>query len=102
MVAETGEPMAETLDTANMSVDEQWENFLATVLSHVTNPIQIEETRRGFYAGFYAALTSTSHAARENQTEDEGVIQLEKWYAECEQFFREITVEHYGEQPPRH
>ena len=94
--------MAEILDTANMSVAEQWDDFCAVVMSGVTNPVQIEEMRRGFYAGFFAALTSTSHAARENQTEDEAVIQLQKWHDECEQFFREVTVEHYGEKPPRH
>ena len=84
------------------TVAEQWEDFRQSTMPHVTDEIQIEEMRRGYFSGFFSGLVSMSNMASGPRTEDEGAAEIEKWMNECTQFFHELTVEHYGERPPKH
>lgn len=89
MVEPTRESV-ETVGSATATVAEQWEEFRRSTMRGVTNPVQIEEMRRGFYAGFIASISSMSQAADAFESEDEGAAQVEKWLRECQQFFVEL------------
>jgi hypothetical protein len=53
-------------------------------------PVQIEETRRAFYAGSYITLMSIATGIEEDTPDDEGVVMLERLKAECETFLANV------------
>jgi hypothetical protein len=67
----------------------QWDDYFVKVLlgSGVTNSVQIQETRRAFYAGAYALLMLLSRIASDDVTEESGVEYLEACRRECQAFY---------------
>lgn len=63
-----------------------WLLFRATVLHEVTNPIQIEETRRGFYAGAGACFELMMRVSVGEVSEDQGAAMLAKLQEELDGF----------------
>ena len=69
------------------TVAESWATYQAKVLPPKAGPIQIEETRRAFYAGVYFCLVNLAYNIGDDSTDEEqGVVELEKLKAECEAY----------------
>ena len=71
---------------AAVTVFDMWTTFRSEVLREITNPIQIEETRRGFYAGAAAMLDLMVRVAPDDVSEDQGVEMLEALHQELRAF----------------
>lgn len=69
-----------------VTVFDIWRTYRGEVLAHVTNPIQIEETRRGFYAGAAAMLDLMMRVSPDDVSEDRGVEMLEALAQELRAF----------------
>lgn len=59
------------------TVFDTWTIYRNEVLKNITNPVQIEETRRGFYAGVAAMLDLMMKVSPDDVSEDRGVEMLE-------------------------
>jgi hypothetical protein len=69
------------------TVAESFATYRAKVMPPTAGPVQIEETRRAFYAGVYFCLMNLAYNIGDDSTDEEqGVIELEKLKAECEAF----------------
>jgi hypothetical protein len=69
------------------TVAEAFEDYRTHVLPQGAPPIQIEETRRAFYAATYLTLMHLMNdIGSEATSEEEGVAHLEALKAECEGF----------------
>ncbi len=74
------------------TVFEMWTTFRNEALREIVNPIQIEETRRGFYAGAASMLELMMRVSPDDVSEDRGVEMLEALHQELRAFatdFRE-------------
>jgi hypothetical protein len=69
-----------------VTVFDMWTTFRGEVLQEITNPIQIEETRRGFYAGAAAMLDLIVRVTPDDVSEDQGVEMLEALHQELRAF----------------
>jgi hypothetical protein len=69
------------------TVAESWATYQTHVLPPKAGPVQIEETRRAFYAGVYFCLMNLAYNIGDASTDEEqGIVELEKLKAECEAF----------------
>jgi len=69
------------------TVAESWATYQTHVLPREASPVQIEETRRAFYAGVYFCLMNLAYNIGDASTDEEqGIVELEKLKAECEVF----------------
>lgn len=77
-----------------VTVFEIWSLYRTEVLYAVTNPVQIEETRRGFYAGAAAILDLLLRVSPEEVSEDQGVEMLQALHDEIKAFATDIRGDH--------
>lgn len=68
------------------TVFEIWQLWKVAVLRDVTNPVQIEETRRAFYGGAAAMLDLMQRVAPDDVSEDQGVVILQALQDELKAF----------------
>jgi hypothetical protein len=68
-----------------------WEGYRRTVMPADAGPEQVTETRRGFYAGAWALLTTMMALGSDEIDEDQGVDILESVKAEIEAFYRDVN-----------
>lgn len=68
----------------------EWQEYGTKVLPPNCSQIQLQETRRAFYAGVVSALHIMSKIGEDDCTEEEGATILEGLQQECEQFFSQI------------
>lgn len=81
------------------SVAESWETYRQAVLPKNASPVQVQETRRAFYAGSYFMLMNVAHnVGDEEASEEEGIENLERLKAECEVFAASVGTPR--EAPP--
>jgi hypothetical protein len=73
-----------------VTVFEIWRTYKDEVLTKVTNPVQIEETRRGFYAGAAAMLDLMLHVSPDDVSEDRGVEILQALHEEIKAFATDL------------
>lgn len=77
-------------DEPDETVQQMWDGFASSVLPKDAPPIQWTEMRRAFYAGCYGMLMACSQIGEESVSEDTGVLRLELWKQECEDFYRKV------------
>jgi hypothetical protein len=74
------------------TIEEQWEQFAAAVLPPDCSEVQRTESRRCFYAGFIAMLSSTLAFEDEGLPEDECMKWMEAWWENAEAYRDEMRV----------
>jgi hypothetical protein len=85
------------------TVAESWATYQAKVLPPTAGPVQINETRRAFYAGVYFCLMNLAYNIGDDSTDEEqGIVELEKLKAECEAFAADggMPLPHAEPPPP--
>jgi hypothetical protein len=75
---------------AAQTVFDLWRTFRQEVLREVTSPVQLEETRRGFYAGAAAILELVVRVSADDVTEDRGVEILQALHEELQAFATDL------------
>lgn len=69
------------------TIQQYWETYKEAVLPKDASETQIEETKRGFYAGGWSVLTiMTRVIADQNISEEAGIQMLQGLLDECEYF----------------
>ena len=71
------------------TIQEEWESYLKNVLPIDAPPIQVEETRRGFYAGVWAIMQLQFNMPT-NISETDELVMLESWMDECLTFLEQL------------
>lgn len=72
------------------TIAEQWASFEAAVMPASAGPVQRQEMRRAFYAGFEGALRIAWNIGDESVSEDGGVAILEGLHEECRMFAAQV------------
>lgn len=74
------------------TIAEQWSAFESAVL-HGAPPIQCQEMRRAFYAGFHSALMSGIEMAGESKDNDDiGATMMDNLHKECLRFVEDLNA----------
>lgn len=71
------------------TIAEQWRDYWAEItkgMQHISD-VQKTETRRGFYAGMFAAICTMRECGTDNVSEDDAVAHLESMHRECMAFY---------------
>lgn len=69
------------------TVKDWWDTFEERVLPKGCHPIQRQETRRAFYAGFLASLLAGIEMADESGDDDDlGARMIQSLHEECQAF----------------
>ena len=68
------------------TIADMWATYQGAVLPDDAPPIQVQETRRAFYAGAHILLCDLP-GMTEDVSEDAGVARLEALHRECQAFF---------------
>lgn len=69
---------------------EIWLSYLERVVPNTAGPVQVEETRRAFYAGAIAILGAAYQLGEETVSVDDGVVALEALYNEAEEYVHSV------------
>jgi hypothetical protein len=72
------------------TIAENWDVFRQATMPTTAGPVQIEETRRAFYAGSYITLMSIATGIEQETPDDEGVEMLMALKVECETFLGNV------------
>lgn len=74
------------------TIQEQWIDYRKKVVPPDAPDVQIQETRRGFYAGALAILQMqfAVSGGEEELSDDAGVALIESWHQECADFMKII------------
>jgi hypothetical protein len=62
----------------------EWQDYKTKVLPPNCSHIQLQETRRAFYAGVVATLNIMSRVSSDDWSEEEGAMALEVLTQECQ------------------
>jgi len=77
----------------DLTVKAHWATFSKLVFGdRKPSPIQYQEMRRAFYAGFHGNLMMMKHGIGAIDDEDVAVAALEALHAECQAFAKEIEA----------
>jgi hypothetical protein len=75
------------------TVAQVFAEFEAAVIPVNASPIQRQEMRRSFYAGFGAALQLALQMAEESGDDDDaGALMMDTLYQECKQFGLDVQA----------
>ncbi len=75
------------------TIAQRWTEFEAQVISPDAGPVQRQEMRRAFYAGFNEALVASLQMAEESGNDDElGVAMMESLHRECREFVSSVLT----------
>jgi hypothetical protein len=83
--------MAE-IDRIGTTIAQQWEVFASNCLPADAGPVQRQEMRRAFYAGFGAAVITTIHLSQLNAPGPAGV-RIERYLGEVEYYLGVLVSE---------
>lgn len=73
------------------SIEEEWREFSAMIFNGVNpSPVQVEETRRAFYAGVWVMVCMARRIGAPDVSELEGVVHLTKIENEVEAFYKDL------------
>jgi hypothetical protein len=73
-------------------LQEKWDAYAAQVIPQTASRVQVQETRRAFYAGAMAYLTLLlSHLTPDAEPTQEDVSLLERLNAELDAFAADVT-----------
>lgn len=78
-------------------IEREWDAFSKKIFANL-NPstVQVEETKRGFFAGAFAVIRIIEQLGEPEISEDDGVIVLEKLKLESQEFYRNL-LQKYSE-----
>jgi hypothetical protein len=83
------------------TVAESFATYRSAVIPPGAPESQVEECRRAFYAGSYFLLMNVAHNIGDESTdEDQGIVELEKLKAECENFAARVGMPLPRAEPP--
>lgn len=68
------------------TIQEQWIDYRHKVLPKNAPAIQVQETRRAFYAAAHAILMMQYEMSAQDVSDDVGVHMIESWHRECREF----------------
>ena len=68
------------------TIQSEWECFKENVIPKNANNIQINEMKKSFYAGAYAAISTMIKISAEDVSEEAGIEIFETMKNECELF----------------
>lgn len=79
------------------SIEEEWIGFSAMVFAKMNpSPVQVEETKRAFFAGAWAMLCSVKRLGEADVSEEDGVRYMQEREREGEQFYKDL-IKRYAE-----
>lgn len=75
------------------SIYEVWESYIKAVSHGVgpLHPVQVQETRRAFYAGFGGCLDYLLKIGGDEVSEEQGMTMLESFHDECREFMHDAA-----------
>lgn len=73
-----------------IDIEQEWTGFAAKVLPKDAPPIQHQEMRRAFFAGFQLSLVALGELSE--QDEDRAVESLEDMHRQCREFAERIQI----------
>jgi hypothetical protein len=74
------------------TVRHMWDDFAAATLPVGVSGVQRKETRRAYYAGFFAMLCAARSIGDDSVSEEEGVEWLEALHAEVLAFYEDVKA----------
>jgi hypothetical protein len=77
-----------------------WKSYRETVLPRDAGQVQIDETRRAFYAGALIILQAAYQLGEEGLTDEEGVARIDALWQELNAFRATIGTDQEGTAPP--
>lgn len=78
------------LPQAMIDIEQEWKDFAAKVLPEDAPPIQRQEMRRAFFAGFQLSLVGLSDLSA--QDEDRAMEALEDMHRQCHEFAARVEM----------
>ncbi len=72
----------------------EWNEYKARTMPQNVSKIQLQETRRAFYAGAVAVLSICQEISAYDWTEEEGAIALENLMQECVSFASQVGTKY--------
>lgn len=72
------------------SVKEAWASFAAATMPDDAHPIQVQEMRRGFYAGVWFLLMEVTATDYEQIPPEDAALRLLSWIEECTRFKQDV------------
>ena len=80
------------------SIEEEWQGFSAMIFAKLNPcPVQVEETKRAFFAGAWAILCALNEVGEPHISEDQGVQYFEDRQAEGKAFYQSL-IKRYAER----
>ncbi|MBN3949411.1 MAG: hypothetical protein HWQ38_24275 [Nostoc sp. NMS7] len=73
-----------------LTISSHWQSYEAQVLPKGCSPVQLQETRRAFYAGAVSVLALMAKLSEEEITEEEGSDIIEELMQESRDFTARI------------
>ncbi len=71
-------------------IETEWQSYLQQVVPENPSSVQVQETRRGFYAGAQSLLTLITKVGIDDVSEDQGVAHIERLNRELDAFFQAV------------
>jgi predicted RNA-binding protein with PUA-like domain len=69
-----------------LTISSQWQSYEAQVLPKNCSPVQLQETRRAFYAGAASILAHMARLSNEDISEEDGSDIIEELMQESKNF----------------
>lgn len=83
------------------TIEEEWQGFSRMIFSKMKEPpgaVQVEETKRAFFAGAWAMLTAMRIVGTPEITEEQGMQFFDERQREGAEFYRELMRNHAEKQ----
>lgn len=78
-------------------IEREWDAFSKKIFAKLNpSPVQVEETKRGFFAGAHAVLRIIEQIGEPEISEDDGVVVLEALKLESQEFYKHL-LQKYSE-----
>jgi hypothetical protein len=74
-------------------LSEQWQSYFKKVMPNGGPSIQVQECRRAFYAGAFAALMLVEIVGAEDVSAEAGVAYIQSLIKECRDFNARVGVD---------
>ncbi len=78
--------------SGHRTIAQQWATFERLVMPAGAGPVQRQEMRRAFYAGFQGALNVGTEIAAADLSDEAGAAVLQGLHEECQLFVGEIQA----------
>jgi hypothetical protein len=80
------------------TIAEEFDDYAGMIFAKLNpGPVQVEETRKAFFAGAWAMLCAMRNVGNPEFTEEQGIQFFEERHREGEEFYREL-IRKYSER----